>query len=150
MDERSVTGARPDSAQHARPAERPRFDALDAGRGVVAAAALLSADVHLVLYVEGYSGIAVIGPLFLVNVLAGLAIGLGMLVWRHWLPVLAAVGFGAATFAAYLTSRTVGLLGVHEQTWDAQGVLAAVAEIVAVVGGVAVLAAGRLRSRTGQ
>ena len=120
-------------------------------RGVVAASVLLSADIHLVLYAEGFSDIPVIGPLFLVNVVAGLAIGVVMLVWRHWLPVLAAVGFGAATFGAFVMSRTVGLFGIREMLWDVQGVLAAVAEVVAVVGGVALLlAAARLRSGRGE
>ncbi|MQA04231.1 MAG: hypothetical protein GEV07_16390 [Streptosporangiales bacterium] len=115
-------------------------------RGVVAAAVLLSADIHLVLYVEGYSDIPVIGPMFAVNVVAGLAIGVGVLVWRHWLAAFLAAGFGAATFVAYLLSRTVGLFGVREMSWDAQGVLAAVAEVLAVVGGVVLLIAARLRS----
>ncbi len=115
-------------------------------RGIVAAAVLLSADIHLVLYLDGFADIPVIGPLFLVNVVVGLLIGVGMLIVRHWFLTFLAAGFGAATFAAYLISRTVGLFGVREQTWDPQAVLAAVAEIVAAVGGVVLLAA-QLRSR---
>lgn len=131
-----------------RPGGGSASGALGVVRGVVAAAVLLSADIHLVLYVDGYAEIPVIGPLFLVNVVGGLLIGVLVLVWRHWLPELAAVGFGAATFGAYLMSKTVGLFGVREMMWDAQGVLAAVAEVVAVVGGVVLLAVRvRLRSR---
>lgn len=115
-------------------------------RGLVAAAVLLSADVHLVLYLDGFADIPIIGPLFLVNVVAGLLIGVGMLIVRHWFLTFLAAGFGAATFTAYLISRTVGLFGVREQTWDPQAVLAAVAEIVAALGGVVLLAA-QLRSR---
>lgn len=133
-----------------RSAEATASGALGVVRGVVAASVLLSADIHLVLYADGFADIPVIGPLFLVNVLGGLAIGVVMLVWRHWLPVLGAVGFGAATFGAFLLSRTVGLFGIREMLWDAQGILAAVAEIVAVVGGVVLLAAmARLRSGRG-
>ncbi len=115
-------------------------------RGLVAAAVLLSADIHLVLWLDGFADIPVIGPLFLVNVVAGLLLGVGMLIVRHWLLTFLAAGFGAATFAAYLISRTVGLFGVQEQTWDPQAVLAAVAEIVAAVGGLVLLVA-QLRSR---
>lgn len=147
MDERLAMRTRPQTAQ--RHVAEP--GAVGVLRGVVAASVLLSADIHLVLYAEGFSDIPVIGPLFLVNVVAGLAIGVVMLVWRHWLPVLAAVGFGAATFGAFLMSRTVGLFGIREMLWDAQGVLAAVAEVVAVLGGVALLvAAARLRSGRGE
>lgn len=116
-------------------------------RGLVAAAVLLSADIHLVLYLDGFADIPVIGPLFLVNVVAGLIIGVAVLIIRHWFVAFVAAGFGAATFAAYLISATVGLFGVREQTWDAQAVLAAVSEVVAAVGGVVLLAVW-LRSRT--
>lgn len=147
MDERLAMHTRRGTAQR-RVAEPGAVGVL---RGVVAASVLLSADIHLVLYAEGFSDIPVIGPLFLVNVVAGLAIGVVMLVWRHWLPVLAAVGFGAATFGAFLMSRTVGLFGIREMLWDVQGVLAAVAEVVAVLGGVALLVAvARLRSGRGE
>lgn len=121
--------------------------ALQVVRGLVAAAVLLSADIHLVLYLDGFADIPVIGPLFLVNVVAGLIIGVGLLIIRHWFLAFVAAGFGAATFAAYLISATVGLFGVREQTWDAQAVLAAVAEVVAAVGGVVLMVAW-LRSRT--
>lgn len=123
-------------------AEHP---ALKIVRGLVAAAVLLSADIHLVLYLDGFADIPMIGPMFLINVVAGLAIGVGLLIVRHWFVPLLAAGFGAATFGAYLISATVGLFGVQEQTWTAQAVLAAVSEIIAVLGGVVLLAA-QLRS----
>lgn len=147
---------------HGRTAMRTRSDttrpgggsasgALGVVRGVVAAAVLLSADIHLVLYADGFAEIPVIGPLFLVNVVAGLLLGVLVLVWRHWLPAFGAVAFGAATFGAFMLSRTVGLFGIREMLWDVQGVLAAVAEIVAVVGGVVLLVDGvRLRSSAGE
>ncbi len=53
----------------------------------------------------------IIGPLFLVNVVAGVVIAIAVLVWRHWLPLLAAAGFGAATLVAFLPDRTIGLFG---------------------------------------
>lgn len=117
----------------------------NATRVVTVAAVLLSAVIHLVLYFQGFSDIKVIGPLFLLNAIGGIVIGVVTLVWRHWLPVLGVIGFGALTLAAYLTSRTVGLLGVHETTWDVPSVLAMIGDIVALVGGVILLV--RLRAR---
>lgn len=116
-------------------------------RGVTAAGLLLSADVHLVLYAEGFRDIPVIGQLFLVNVVAGLALGVGVLLTRHVLVLLGAAGFGVATFGAYLMSRTVGLFGVLETMWGSQAVLAAVAEVVVVVGAVLVWVAERAATR---
>ncbi|MCB7137804.1 hypothetical protein [Cellulosimicrobium marinum] len=118
-------------------------------RGLTAAGLLLSADVHLVLYAEGYDDIEVVGPLFLLNAVAGLALGILVLVWRHWLPVLGAIGFGALTLAAFYLSTTVGFFGVNESVGGTQQVLAAVSEWVAVVGGTLVLLVERRRSRAG-
>lgn len=77
------------------------------GRAVAAAGVLLSADVHLVLYFEGFGDISVVGPAFLLNAVGGLAIGLAVLVWRSWLPLLAAIGFGIATLVAFYLSATM-------------------------------------------
>jgi len=126
---------------------RREHPGLVAVRGSTAAGVLLSADIHLVLYLDGFADIPMIGPMFLVNVVAGLVIGVALLITRHWFAAFLAAGFGAATFAAYLISATVGLFGVREQTWTAQAVLAAVSEVVAAVGGVLLLIAG-LRSGT--
>lgn len=110
-------------------------------RGLTAAGVLLSADVHLELWATGFGDIAVIGPLFLLNAAAGLVIAVAMLAWRHWLPALAAAGFGAATLAAFLLSMTGGgLFGVHETLTGTPQRLAAVAELVALVCGLALAA----------
>jgi hypothetical protein len=118
----------------------------DVVSGLVVAAVLLSADIHLVLYFGGYSNIPVIGPLFVLNAVGGMVIGVAVLIWRHWLPVLAAIGFGAATLTAFLLSRTVGLLGLHLPTWDPQAVLAMAGDAVALVSGAVLL----LRRRAGR
>ncbi len=106
-------------------------------RILTAAGVLVSGAVHLQLWLDGYSDIDVIGPLFLLNAGAGLVIAVMVLAWRHWLPLLAAVGFGASTLVAFVISATVGLFGVHE-TWTGGAVLtAAASELAAVVFGVA-------------
>ena len=104
-------------------------------RGLTAAGLLLSADVHLVLYLEGYRDIVVVGPLFLLNAVSGIALGLLVLTWRHWLPLLGAIGFGALTLAAFYVSTTVGFFGVRETVGGTQQVLAAASEWVVVVTG---------------
>jgi hypothetical protein len=104
-------------------------------RIVTAAAVLVSGAVHLRLWFDGFRDIAVIGPSFLLNAVAAVVIAAALVGWRHWLPLLVAVGFGLATLGAFVVSATVGLFGVHE-VWTGGAVLtAAAAEVVAVLGG---------------
>ncbi|HET8599397.1 MAG TPA: hypothetical protein VFL99_03660 [Segeticoccus sp.] len=109
-------------------------------RVLTAAAVIASAVVHLQVWFAGFRTIPVIGPLFLLNVIGGFAIGLAVLAWRHWLPLLASVGFGVATLAAFVVSATVGLFGVHETWTGTAQVLGEVTEVVAVVAGLAAIA----------
>jgi hypothetical protein len=119
---------------------------IDVSRGLAAAGVLLSATVHLDLWdLQRFRDIPTIGPLFLLNVLAGLAIGVLVLAWRHWLPALAAAGFGAATVLAFWISVVHGLFGLKETATGSSQVLAEVAEYVAVAFGL--LAAAGLRRR---
>jgi len=108
-----------------------------------------SAWVHYDLWAnDGFSDIDTIGPLFLVNVVAGVVIALAVLVWHHWLPVLAAIGFGAVTLVAYLISLTpAGLFGVHEEFKMASEVWGVVTEAGCVVFGIALLMV-QARTRT--
>jgi len=120
-------------------------------RILVVAGLLGSAWVHLDLWLVGYRDIDVIGPLFLVNVAAGVIIAVAVLAWQHWLPLLAAAGFGAVTLAAFFLSVTVGLFGMeNELVWGSPQVWAAVAEAACVVFGLAglVLRDGRRADAT--
>lgn len=104
-------------------------------RWITAAGVLVSGAVHLVLWRDGYRDIDVIGPLFLLNAVAAVIIGAATLAWRHRLPLVAAVGFGASTLAAFALSTTIGLFGIHE-VWSGTDVLtAAIAEAMAVLAG---------------
>jgi len=70
----------------------------------------------------------------------GLVLGVLVLIWRHWLPLLGAIGFGVATLAAFLISTTPGgFFGVHEQWVGVAVWLSAISEIGAVVLGAAAL-----------
>lgn len=108
-------------------------------RWLTAVAVLVSGVVHLKLWFDGYQDIDVVGPLFMLNAVGALGIAAAVVTWRHWLPLLAAVGFGASTLGAFVISATVGLFGVHE-VWSGGAVItAAIAEVVAVVAGTAAL-----------
>ena len=110
-------------------------------RRIGAAAALVSAVVHLWLWVDGVREQGVVGALFLVNVVAGVVIAVLLLRWHGWLELFLLGGFGASTLGAFVIASTVGLFGIHT-TWSGFAVwAAAVSEVVAVV--VAVVAAVR-------
>jgi len=115
-------------------------------RFLAAAAVLVSAGVHLKLWLDGFRDLHMIGPAFMLNDVAGVVIAVLLVVWRHWLPPLLAVGFGASTFGAFLISTTVGLYGVHEVWTGSYVFAAAVSEVVAMVAGALVL----LRERRGR
>jgi hypothetical protein len=104
-------------------------------RMLIALAVLVSAAVHLKVWVDGYRDLDVIGPAFMLNVVAGVVIALLLVTWRHWVPLLLAAGFGAATLAAFVTAATVGLFGVHEIWFSTTGNIANASEIVAVLVG---------------
>lgn len=110
-------------------------------RILIAVAVLVSAYVHLKLWFDGFRYLDKVGPAFMVNVVAGVVIAVAVLLSRHWVPLLLAVGFGAATLSAFVLSTTVGLFGVHEMWVGGWVWAAAISEAVAVVAG---LAAGYL------
>lgn len=118
----------------ARASGRPsRAPAARAARAVTALAVLVSAVVHLYLWNDGMREVDVIGPGFLLNGVGGIAVAVAVLAWRHWLPLLAAAGFGAATLGAYVLARTVGLAGVRETITTPEAVVSAVVEVLAIV-----------------
>ena len=116
-------------------------------RVLIAICVVTSAVVHLYLWQDGMKTLDVVGPAFLLNGIGGLVLGVLVLVWRHWLPLLGAVGFGVATLTAFLISTTPGgFFGVHER-WVGWAVwLSAISEIGAIVLGIAALLAERKRS----
>ena len=110
-------------------------------RALTAAAVLISAGIHLRLWFDGFRDLHVVGPAFMLNAVAGVVIAVALIAWQHWLPALLAVGFGLSTLGAFIISATVGLYGVHE-VWSGAYVLgAAASEVVAILGGTALLLA---------
>lgn len=115
-------------------------------RVLVAACVVVSAVVHLYLWQDGMKTLSVVGPAFLLNGVGGLVLGVLVLVWRHWLPLLGAVGFGIATLTAFLISTTPsGFFEVHERWVGVPVWLSAISEVGAIVFGVAALVVERPR-----
>jgi hypothetical protein len=107
-------------------------------RLLAAAAVLVSAVVHLILWFDGVRDQSV-GPAFLLNAVGGGVIAVVLLTWRHWVPPVLAMGFGASTLGAFVIAATVGLFGVHEHWAGGYVWTAAVAEAVALVAGAVLL-----------
>ena len=75
--------------------------------------------IHLDLWLDGYKNIDVIGPAFLLNVIAGFGLAALLLVTpRRFLPWVAALGalFSLGTLGALLVSTWWGLFGFKETT----------------------------------
>jgi len=96
-----------------------------------------------------------VGPAFLLNAAGGVVIAVLLVSWRHWAPPLLAIGLGVSTLGAFVSSATVGLLGVHEHWTGGYVWTAAVAEVVAILAGAVALSrdhalcsAGKLEHRS--
>ena len=108
-------------------------------RILAAAAVLVSAAVHLHLWFDVFRHAHVIGPAFMLNVVGGTIIAVLLVTWRHWIPLLLAVGFGASTLGAFIIATTAGLYGVQEHWTGWQVWTAAACEVVAILAAGAVL-----------
>lgn len=105
-------------------------------RVIAAVAVLVSAYVHLRLWIDYHNAHEVVGAAWMVNAVAGVVIAVLLITWQHWLAPLLAAGFGASTLIAFIISTTgSGLFGVHEK-WTGSYVWTAFAsEIVAIAAG---------------
>jgi predicted lipoprotein with Yx(FWY)xxD motif len=97
-----------------------------AGTGLLWATAAL----HLDLYLTGYRTIPTIGWLFLLQVVAGFALGLLVLVWRSRLVAAAGALFALSTLGGYLLTVQFGLFGFREVRTTA-GIAAGIIEVAA-------------------
>ena len=102
-------------------------------RILAAAAVLVSAAIHLYLWFDVFRHTDVVGPAFMVNAIGGTIIAVLLVTWRHWIPLLLAVGFGASTLGAFIIAATVGLFGVHEHWTGWEVWTAAASEVIAIV-----------------
>jgi len=110
-------------------------------RVLAAVSVLVSAAVHLYLWLDFAKDDDFLGPSFMLNAVGGAVIAVLLLVWRHWLPVVLALGFGLSTLLAFVLATTVGLFGVTA-SWTGWAVwVAAAAEVVTIVATARLLAA---------
>ena len=108
-------------------------------RILTALAVLVSAYIHLKLWLDGFRDLDKIGPAFMLNAVGGVVIAILLVTWRHWIPPLLAVGFGLSTLGAFTISTIWGLFGL-EQNWVGWEVwTAAGSEVLAIVAGAVVL-----------
>jgi hypothetical protein len=120
----------------------------------VAGAGLLvwSGVLHLQLWSEGYRTISVIGPLFLVQGIASIALAAVLAVFRRLVLLAAGAALAAGTAAGLLLSASVGLFGYTESLAVPDAVTSLVVEFtgaaVLAVAAVVVLAAPLLRRRS--
>jgi hypothetical protein len=103
-------------------------------RALAAAAVAVSALLHLRMWFDGVRDQSV-GPAFMMNAIGGLVIAVLLVTWRHWVPLLLAVGFGLSTLGAFTIATTVGLFGVHDHWTGGYVWTAAISEAVAIVAG---------------
>jgi hypothetical protein len=81
---------------------------------VGAALLVWSAVIHLQLWSDGYRDISVIGPLFLIQGIASIALALPLVVFRRLVLLAAGAILLAATAVGLLLSAGIGLFGYQE------------------------------------
>ena len=97
-----------------------------AGAGLL----LATGGIHLDLYLTGYQTIPTIGWLFLLQIIAALALGLGVLATGSRVVAALGAGFAFSTLGGYLLSLWVGLFGFREVRTTV-GIVAGIIEIAA-------------------
>jgi len=123
-------------------APRVRATAL---RVLTAAAILVSAGMHLVLYAEWAKNVSPLGGAFLAQAIVGVLLAGIVLVRRSPLVLVAAAGYGAGSIAAFALSAATGFLGVTAQLVGWEEYVTKTAELVAVIAALAALAVERHR-----
>lgn len=117
-------------------------------RVVTAVAVVVTGVAHAVLWADGMRAVALVGPGFLVNAVAGVVLGVLVLVWRSPWPLLGAAAFGAATLGAFVVATSpAGLLGVRSRWEGVPEWVCAVSEAVAVVAALVALRTERRATR---
>jgi hypothetical protein len=81
---------------------------------VIDAALLVTSGViHLHFWQIAYKDVHILGPLFLVQLIAAFVLALALVVTRHVLVVLAALGLMAGTIIGFILVRAGSLFGFH-------------------------------------
>ncbi len=118
-------------------------------RAAAAFLLLTGGAIHLDLWRGGYQGIRFIGPLFLANVAASVALAFVVSFRRDTIVIGAAAAFAAGSLIALTLSRTVGLLGFMESQWTDRSLAAVAAEVATIVALAVVYVSGRTQASAG-
>ena len=78
----------PDGPRRRTPRQHPRAEQVMDMRVLAAVSVLVSAAVHLYLWLDFARDDDFLGPSFMLNAVAGAVIAVLLLVWRHWLPAV--------------------------------------------------------------
>lgn len=112
-----------------------RFSPAVALRAGISVTLAVSGLIHASLYVHGYRYVPTIGPAFLVQASAFVALAILILLggprWLQWAAGLGALG----SLVAFALSRTVGIFGFVEHGWQPapQALVSVLAEVLTVV-----------------
>ena len=104
-------------------------------RAAISVTLVVSGLIHAELYVHGYRSVPTIGPAFLAQASAFVALSILIAVggprWLQWAAGLGALG----SLVAFALSRTVGIFGFIEHSWQPapQALVSVLAEVLTVV-----------------
>jgi len=90
-----------------------------------------SGVIHLMLWSDGYKDVATIGPLFLVQGIAGIVIALAIVALRRLALLIVGAGTGVATAGGLLISVNFGLFGLKESLATTYATLSLAVEFTA-------------------
>ncbi len=110
--------------------------ALLVGTALVAASALI----HLYLWADGYRRISTIGPLFLAQGIAGLALAVVLVAYPRVVTAAAGLIYALATLVAFAISASGGLFGFQDKLdapWAANALVIEIAALLFLLVGAA-------------
>jgi hypothetical protein len=90
-----------------------------------------SGVIHLILWKDGYKDVATIGPLFIVQGIAGIVIALAIVALRRLALLVIGAATGVATAGGLLISVNFGLFGLKESLATTYATLSLAVEFTA-------------------
>jgi len=116
-------------------------------RTVAAIAIVIQGAVHLQQYLDGFSAIAIIGPLFLINAIVSVAVAIWLMKSDGALPVMAGAPLLLGSLGSIFLTSTTGLFGYVSPSLGAAEITAIVFEVIGVIAlGATVLTSRRVPS----
>jgi hypothetical protein len=116
-------------------------------RYVAALFVLTSGMVHLLLWLQSYRIVPIIGPLFATNFFAAFVIGLGLIIWPKGGFAVLGLAFSLGTLTAFVVAATDGLFN-FKASWSPYALVAAISEVSAAISLLAWLALSRPKRRS--